>query len=63
MDLTILKLVRVTLDSIEVKGKDNLDKLLGCINAVDSLIQVAETASQAASPAPPEDPKPEVDNG
>ena len=42
MDLTIIKAVITTLDSIEVKGRDNLDALLGCINALESFLQIAE---------------------
>ena len=42
MDLTIIKAVITTLDSIEVKGRDNLDALLGCINALESFVQIAE---------------------
>lgn len=33
----LLRMVRVTLNDIEVKGKENLDKLLGCINALESV--------------------------
>lgn len=42
MDLTIIKAVISTLDCIEVKGRDNLDALLGCINALESFVQIAE---------------------
>lgn len=42
MDLTIIKAVISTLDCIEVKGRDNLDALLGCINALESFAQIAE---------------------
>lgn len=59
MNLTIIKLVISTLNGVEVKGKDNLDKLLGCINALESVVQAAETA-----PTPsPEKTEQEVANG
>ena len=31
-----------TLNSIEVHGKDNLSKLLGCINALESILAEQE---------------------
>lgn len=43
MNLTLIKMVISTLDTVEVKGKDNLDKLLGCINALESVAQAEET--------------------
>lgn len=41
-DVTIIKLVLNTLDDIEVKGKKNIDAMLGCMNALESFIQEAE---------------------
>lgn len=38
----LIKIVISTLNEIEVKGKDNMDKLLGCINALESVVQSAE---------------------
>lgn len=59
MDTTLIKLVVSTLNSVEVKGKDNLDKLLGCINALESVVQIMEKAE----PSPKENPEQEVTNG
>lgn len=42
MDTNLIKMVISTLDTIEVKGRDNLDKLLGCINALETVVQSAE---------------------
>lgn len=51
MDTTLIKMVISTLNGVEVKGKDNLDKLLGCINALETVVQVMEAApKQAAAP-------------
>ena len=42
--MDILKQIIFTLNSIEVKGKDNLDKLLGCILLLESIVNApAET--------------------
>lgn len=45
MNMNLIKLVLSTLNDIEVKGKSNMDKLLGCINALESEIQIMESAS------------------
>lgn len=42
MDVEILERVVFTLGSISISGKDNMDKLLGCINALESYIKVAK---------------------
>lgn len=42
MNTELIKMVISTLDTIEVKGRDNLDKLLGCINALETVVQSAE---------------------
>ena len=49
MNVTLLKMVISTLDSVEVKGKDNLDRLLGCINALESVVQAEEAAQKKPS--------------
>lgn len=36
--MDILKIVILTLESIEVRGSENLSKLLGCINALNEII-------------------------
>lgn len=42
MNTELIKMVISTLDSIEVRGRDNLDKLLGCINALETIVQSVE---------------------
>lgn len=42
MNITLIKMVISTLDGVEVRGKDNLDRLLGCINALESVVKQAE---------------------
>ncbi len=42
MNESLIKAVITTLDDIEVKGRDNLDKLLGCINALESVVKNME---------------------
>ena len=51
MDTNIIRCVIATLNDIEVKGKDNLDKLLGSIMALEGIAQLVE------QPAPEETPK------
>ena len=55
MDVTIIRCVITTLNDIEVKGKDNLDKLLGSILALEGMAQIME------QPAPEEIKKEETD--
>ena len=37
--MDILQIIVLTLEDIEVKGSENMSKLLGCINALNSYIQ------------------------
>ena len=53
MNVTLLKMVISTLGGVEVKGKDNLDRLLGCINALEAVVQAEEAAKK--KPAAPDD--------
>ena len=57
MDTTMIRCVIATLNDIEVKGKDNLDKLLGSIMALEGIAQMLEQT------APEEVPKEEVNGG
>ena len=57
MDTTMIRCVIATLNDIEVKGKDNLDKLLGSIMALEGIAQMLEQT------APEEAPKEEVNGG
>ena len=42
MNKAYLEAIVTTLNSIEVHGKDNLSKLLGCINALESILAEQE---------------------
>lgn len=42
MNKAYLEAIVNTLNSIEVHGKDNLSKLLGCINALESILAEQE---------------------
>ena len=42
MDTNIIRCVIATLNDIEVKGKDNLDKLLGSIMALEGVAQMMD---------------------
>lgn len=37
-DIGMIKLIISTLNDIEVKGSDNMSKLLGCINALTQIV-------------------------
>lgn len=47
MNITIIKLVLNTLDDIEIKGKKNIDAMLGCMNALESFIHEAEAQKES----------------
>ena len=47
MNITILKLVLNTLDDIEIKGKKNIDAMLGCMNALEEFIHQAENKKES----------------
>ena len=46
-DVTIIKLVLNTLGGIEIKGKNNIEAMLGCMNALESFIQIAEAQEES----------------
>lgn len=46
VDVTIIKLVLNTLEDIEIKGKKNIDAMLGCMNALESFVQSAEAQNK-----------------
>lgn len=52
-----LNAVLNTLDGVEVKGRENLDRLLGCMQTIDDVLRVL-----AAPPAPTQSTE-EVTNG
>ncbi len=45
-DVTIIKLVLNTLEDIEIKGKKNIDAMLGCMNALENFVQLAEAENK-----------------
>ena len=45
-DVTIIKLVLNTLDGIEIKGKKNIDAMLGCMNALEGFVKNAEAENK-----------------
>lgn len=54
MNLIILKSILDTLENVEVHGKDNMTRLVACMNALEQLIQ------EASQPDHPEEaPEPE----
>lgn len=45
--MDILQTIVLTLEDIEVKGSDNMSKLLGCINALNKYIaQIEQTPNE-----------------
>lgn len=42
----ILKSIIRTLEKVEVRGKDNLDMLLGCIQTLEKLLKACEDAKE-----------------
>lgn len=44
VDIKILQTIVLTLEDIEVHGSENMSKLLGCINALNSYIANQESA-------------------
>lgn len=43
---TLVRLVISTLNDVEVKGKDNMGKLLGSINALETVASVMESQQE-----------------
>ena len=48
----LIRIVISTLNEVEVKGKDNLDKLLGSINALESVVQIMERSTESEKTEP-----------
>lgn len=42
MESQLIRIVISTLNEVEVKGRENLDKLLGSINALESVAQMLD---------------------
>ena len=49
MDVTIIKLVLNTLEDIEIKGKKNIDAMLGCMNALEEFVHTAENKGEVVT--------------
>lgn len=43
-----IKAVRRTLEEIDIRGRDNIDKMLGCMMALDQIIAEASQPTQEA---------------
>lgn len=41
--LEALKLIRTTMDTIKVEGISNMDRLVGCANMINTVIQIIES--------------------
>lgn len=48
--MDLIKAVITTLESVEVKGAENWDKMLGCVNALKSYVAQVE-AEKSAQPS------------
>lgn len=46
MDTTLIRCAIATLNEVEVKGRDNLDRLLGVIMALENVVQMMEQPAQ-----------------
>lgn len=44
MDTVLLRRIISTLDTIEVRGRENMGSLLGCIEALEGIVQAEEKA-------------------
>lgn len=55
--MDLIKAVISTLESVEVKGAENWDKMLGCVNALKSYVAQAETEKAAQTTAAQRDGK------
>ena len=51
----MLQMIVTTLNGVEVKGKENLSRLLGCINVLESIInKEEETTEETAEDGEPD---------
>ena len=46
--VTLVQMTLSTLNTIEVKGQKNLNALLGCMNALETVVQQLTTKNQEA---------------
>lgn len=47
MDTALIKSVIHTLGSVEIRGRENMEKMLGCINALESIVKSVESAPES----------------
>lgn len=50
MEQMIRKVIS-TLDRVEVRGRENLDRLLGCMQALEKIAEAARKAAETAQSA------------
>lgn len=55
MEVQIIKMAISTLNGVEVKGKDNLSRMLGVIEALENVVKVMEQPPEAPMEAPVEE--------
>lgn len=49
MDIMMMKRVISTLNTIEVKGRENMSSLLGCIDVLEGMVEAEEIAAAEAA--------------
>ena len=50
----LIRKVITTLDKVEVKGRNNLDRMLGCMNALEKIADALKHNREEMSKAQPE---------
>ncbi len=51
----LIRKVITTLDKVEVKGRNNLDRMLGCMNALEKIADALKHNREEMSKAQPEE--------
>lgn len=51
----LIRKVLATLDAVEVKGKDNLDKMLGCMQALEKIADAMKHNREEMNKLQPEE--------
>lgn len=51
----LIRKVLATLDKVEVKGKDNLDRMLGCMQALEKIADAMKHNREELGKAQPEE--------
>lgn len=47
MDINLIASIKNTLEQVEVRGSANLNRLLGCIQALESIIQQEQSEGES----------------